>query len=102
MPTVKQALEILDLEIKRAKNLKYPCIKVIHGYGSTGAGGKIKTKLKEVLPQKIEEGQIKDFICGQDWSIFNSKTREIITSIKGTQNDKDLDKFNIGMTIIVL
>lgn len=102
MPTVKEALKILDLEIKRAKSLKYPCIKVIHGYGSTGAGGKIKTKLKDVLPQKIQEGEIKDFIIGQDWSIFNAKTRDILTSVKEAQNDKDLDKFNIGMTIIVL
>ena len=102
MPTVREAMEILDLEIKRAKNLKYDCIKIIHGYGSTGTGGKIKTKLREVLPQKIQEGQIKDFVRGEDWSIFNPKTREILNSVKDARGDKDLDKFNIGMTVIIL
>ena len=102
MPTVKEAMEILDLEIKRAKNLKCDCIKVIHGYGSTGTGGKIKTKLREVLPKKQREGEIKDFVHGEDWSIFNQKTREVLNSVKDARGDKDLDKFNIGMTVIIL
>lgn len=102
MPTVKEAMGILELEIKRAKSLKCSCIKVIHGYGSTGTGGKIKTKLKEILPQKREKGQIKDYIHGEDWSIFNKKTREVLSTIKEAQGDKDLDKFNTGMTVVIL
>ena len=75
---------------------------MIHGYGSTGVGGKIKARLKEVLPKKQREGEIKDFVRGEDWSIFNQKTREVLNSVKDARGDKDLDKFNIGMTVIIL
>ena len=101
MPTVKEALEILDLEIERAKRLKLPCIKVIHGYGSKGTGGKIKAKLKNVLLEKRKCGQIKDYILGEDWSIFNQKTREILNSVNVAKKDKDLEKLNLGVTIII-
>ena len=94
MPVVKQALRILDSEIERAKSAGVPCIKVIHGYGSTGVGGKIKARLMKVLEEKKERGYIEDFIPGKDWSIFNEKTRMVLDRGRGARNDEDLDKFN--------
>lgn len=102
MPTVKQALKILDLEIEKAKIAGVFCMKVVHGYGSTGVGGKIKAKLEEVLKKKKKNGEIKDFILGQDWSIFNEKTRVVLDKVRCARDDEDLDKFNIGITIIIV
>lgn len=102
MPTVKQALRILDLEIEKAKLSGVACFKVVHGYGSTGVGGKIKTRLSSVLRNKKNSGEIKDYIPGKDWSIFNEKTRMVLDKISNARNDEDLDKFNIGVTIIIV
>lgn len=99
---MRQALKILNLEIERAKSAGVFCIKVVHGYGSTGVGGKIKIKLVEELKRKKNNGDIKDFIQGKDWSIFNEKTRMVLDKVRGARNDEDLDKFNIGITIIIV
>ncbi|MBP5427520.1 MAG: hypothetical protein J6Y29_06530 [Clostridiales bacterium] len=99
---MRQALKILDMEIEKARSINISCIKVVHGYGSTGVGGKIKARLDAVLPKKKKDGQIKDFIPGKDWSIFNEKTRHVLDKVSGARNDEDLDKFNIGITVIVL
>lgn len=102
MPTVKEALKILDMEVEKAKSAGISCIKVVHGYGSTGVGGKIKARLTDVLERKKSSGEIKDFILGQDWSIFNEKTRGVLDKVECARSDEDLDKFNIGITVIII
>ena len=39
-PTVAEALKHLNFEIRHAKAAGCPVLKIIHGYGSTGTGGK--------------------------------------------------------------
>ena len=42
MPLVCEALERLDRELSAARQEKAKLLKLIHGYGSTGAGGDIR------------------------------------------------------------
>ena len=42
MPAVHEALQRLDREIGLARQQKHSLLKVVHGYGSTGAGGDIR------------------------------------------------------------
>ena len=48
-PTVHEALERLDRELTLARNAKTSCLKIIHGYGSTGAGGDIRIAVQKRL-----------------------------------------------------
>ena len=62
MPTVYQA-EILvrnNLEMNRAKGLKV--FKIIHGYGSTGKGGALRTGIRHYLDQLKGAKIIADYI----------------------------------------
>ena len=102
MPTVREALEILDLEIERARRQELPCFKIIHGYGSKGVGGKIKISVRNVLRDKKKLGKIKDYILGEEWSIFNQKTRELLAMVPDAKKDGDLERLNLGVTIIIL
>lgn len=72
MPTVTNALEHLDLFLKEVKRNE-KIVEVITGYGSTGGSSKIKNAVIKRLLEYKEKNYIKDFICGNELDIFNSK-----------------------------
>jgi hypothetical protein len=102
LPYVKDALQILEQEFIHAKNAKIKALKLIHGYGSTGVGGKIRKAVLNLLTEKKIKNQITDFVPGDQWSIFNATTRGLIDTCPEVSKDKDLEKCNIGMTIVIL
>ena len=102
MPTVYQA-EILvknNLETYRRKGIKV--FKIIHGYGSTGKGGALRTGIRDYLTQLKRAKIIADFVSGEDWSVFNETTRKILDLDNSFSKDSDLGKMNSGVTIIVI
>ncbi len=102
MPTVYQA-EILvknNLETYRRKGIK--AFKIIHGYGSTGKGGSLRTGIRAYLEQLKKAKIIADFVAGEDFSVFNETTRKILDLDNSFRKDSDLDKMNAGITIIVI
>ena len=50
---------------------------VIHGYGSSGKGGAIRTKARQWLNAQVRNGTIKAVINGEDFDIFNFKALEL-------------------------
>jgi hypothetical protein len=102
LPYVKEALYIFEQEFLRAKKSETVALKLIHGYGSTGVGGKIRTAVLKVLQEKKIKKQIKGFVPGDQWSIFNETTRNLIDICPEVSKDKDLEKCNIGLTIVIL
>lgn len=102
MPTVYQA-EILvknNIETYRRKGVK--AFKIIHGYGSTGKGGGLRTGLRAYLAQLKKAKIIADFVAGEDWSVFNETTRKVLDLDNSYRKDSDLEKSNAGITIIVI
>lgn len=102
LPLVKEALAILDQEILRYTKTNLKVLKLIHGYGSSGSGGKIRTAIRKELLQKKEKNEIINFIPGEKWSIFDEASREIITKSVECSKDCDLNKHNNGITIVIL
>lgn len=102
MPTVYQAEILLknNLETYRRKGIKV--FKIIHGYGSTGKGGSLRTGLRAYLTQLKKAKIIADFIAGEDWSVFNETTRKTLDLDNTLRKDSDLDKMNAGVTIIII
>lgn len=90
------------MEIVTAKRLGAKAIKVIHGYGSTGKGGKLKKGVLEYLEQQKNKGFIKNFVPGDDWAIFNPTARAILDSYAELSKDSDLNRNNPGITIVLL
>ncbi len=102
MPTVYQA-EILvknNIETYRKKGIKV--FKIIHGYGSTGKGGGLRTGIRAYLSQLKKANIIADFIAGEDWSVFNETTRKVLDLDNSFRKDSDLDNMNSGVTIIII
>ncbi len=100
MPTVEQALYNLDVFLRLSKNEKI--IKIIHGYGSSGRGGKIKNACREVLLKKQENGHIKGFIPGEAFSLPMGYDALIRTHLSILKTDRDFGKGNDGITYVII
>ena len=102
MPTVDQAERLLEGRLRRAKQEHLNAVKVIHGYGSSGTGGKIKKAIPGMMAGCIRRGFAKGFIRGEDFSIFNAETRAAFSVCPELRKDSDLERFNSGITIVLL
>ena len=100
MPVVDEALRRFDAALAGAR--KSPCVimKVIHGYGSSGPGGKIRTGLHRHLEALLRTGRIKAFVPGDRWDIFDAGARELLDICGDLRDDTDLGRFNRGVTLV--
>ena len=102
MPTVDDAIRRITYNIKNAGPFGVSAIKFIHGYGSTGKGGGIRIEARKYLERQKTRGMIKEFIIGEDFSIFDEKTRKAFLVCGDLRRDGDLERHNNGITIVIL
>ncbi len=102
LPTASDAIKRVTFNLRSGKSLGFTAIKIIHGYGSTGKGGKIRTETRRYLQQQKEKHIIRDYIAGEDFSIFNEATRTAFLACDELRRDRDLDRSNNGITIVIL
>lgn len=82
MPTADEAMNYLKMSISFCKQNKIACLAIIHGYGSSGKGGKIRVKARQWLNAQAQNGTIKAVINGEDFNILNFKALELKGNIK--------------------
>lgn len=102
MPSLDEARRAVIREIRRAKRENTRVLKIIHGWGSTGKGGTLCVGLRKSFKIRRKEGVIKDFINGEDFSIFNKATLDLIEAVPELRGDPDLNATNEGITILWL
>lgn len=101
-PTVEKAIRKLDKELYEASNNKIKAIRLIHGYGSKGKGGKIKKEVNKYLQMQVQREGITDFINGESWSIFCEKARKLLDTYDFLRKDEYLNRNNYGITYVLL
>jgi hypothetical protein len=101
-PTVLQALERLEREVVLARQQGCAALKVIHGYGSTGAGGDIRIAVQKRLRELLDSGTISGCIFGENWSKADDSSWRILQNRTELKSDPDLGKKNLGITIVIL
>jgi hypothetical protein len=102
MPSVQEALQRLDREIALARQGKVALLKIVHGYGSSGAGGDIRIAVQKRLHGLVEAGQIRVCIFGENWSKTDEGTWRLLQSQAELKSDSDLGRRNRGITVVVL
>ncbi|MGE5371170.1 MAG: Smr/MutS family protein [Solirubrobacterales bacterium] len=102
MPLVEEARKRLLDELKKAKTSGCKAIKIIHGYGSSGVGGKIKPAVHRSLAMRKREGGIREYVPGEDWEVFDERARRLLDEIQQLRKDSDLGKANPGITMVLL
>lgn len=102
MPTVDQANHRLIGELIRARAQGAKAVKIIHGYGSSGVGGKLRLGVRSALASQKRLGKVKDFVAGESWSIFDEAARRVLDLYPDLNRDKDFERGNAGITIVLL
>lgn len=100
LPTVDEARRRVIEEIRRARKEKAHVLKIIHGYGSSGKGGALCVGLRKSFKLRKKEGVIKDFIPGEEFSIFNATTLSLLEAVPDLRGDPDINATNEGVTIL--
>ena len=62
MPRAEQAIRQMLFELRRSPGLGCSAVKLIHGYGSSGAGGRIRVEARRRLNRMKEGGEIWGYI----------------------------------------
>lgn len=102
MPLIAEALQRLERELALARKENLKLLKLIHGYGSTGAGGDIRIAVQKRLMEMTKNGQIRACIFGENWSKSDEGTWKLLQSHPELKADSDLGQRNQGITIVLL
>ena len=102
LPTAGEAVRRVTYNIRNGKAWGASAIKIIHGYGSTGKGGKIRIEVRRYLNEQKAKGFVREVIPGEEFSIFSAATIRAFDACGELRKDHDLERHNNGMTIIIL
>jgi hypothetical protein len=101
-PTADVAIRRLKDELARVKVQRAKAVKLIHGYGSSGTGGVLRIAVRKELERMKNRGAIKVFVPGENFEIFSLDTIKMLDSCNTLRNDRDLGRFNNGITMVLL
>jgi len=101
-PTVNVGLLRLDHALAAARTARVPVLKLIHGYGSSGVGGRLREEVWQALTRHKRDGLISEFIPGEDFRLSNQTSWELLKRDKAIKEDRDFGRANRGITIVVL
>lgn len=102
LPTLEEARKIVAEQIRQAKRARVRVLKIIHGYGSSGKGGKLCVGLRRSFALRKREGAIREFIPGEEFSIFDARTLKLVEEVPEVRGDPDLNATNEGVTVLWL
>ena len=100
MPVVEEAVRRMSLGIQEMKVSGIKVLKLIHGYGSTGTGGKIRISVRDELENMKKRKLIRDYIPGEDFGPFGERSRRLTESDRTITKDPDYGRGNHGVTIV--
>ena len=100
LPDTATAMSRLNNGLYAARATGDRYAKIIHGYGSTGKGGAIKSAcLRELRGYKTRR-VIKDYCSGDKFGPFSEEGRRFATADPAVKKDKDWARSNDGITIV--
>ena len=101
-PTVDEARRSLISEMQSAKARGVRVLKVIHGWGSGGEGGKLGPAIRKSLRLRVKEGKAIAVLPGERFSSDTNEGRELVQRHPGLRNDRDYNRANPGITLVEL
>ena len=102
-PTVEVALERLRECLRNAMDLGIKAIILIHGYGSSGEGGRIKWAVHEALENNHFSDRVHEFHFGEQ-TAFGSEAYHALLRRRPSLKAhlKHFKEGNAGMTVLIL
>ena len=99
-PTVDEARRRLLKELDTARRSGSRLLKVIHGWGSSGEGGKIGPAIRRSLRLRVKEGKVVCFVPGERFSSDSLEGRDLQQRHPSARSDPEYNRANPGITIV--
>jgi len=101
-PVVEVALNKLNEVIEDSIRNDVKVLTIIHGYGSTGKGGVIRSECRKVLDFLKSKGAINDYVAGEDFNRRFGPVKALLQRYPQLASDKHLNKGNRGISLVIL
>ena len=102
-PTAEEALERLTSQVRAASEAGIRALIVIHGYGSSGSGGKIKWAVRDALENNYFSDRVDEYYFGEELALGSSGYQAVIK--RRATLKLHLSQFkigNAGMTVLLM
>ena len=100
MPLVRDALIRMHNEIAAARTHGVQVLILIHGYGSSGRGGAIKSEVHRQLHYLQDKKEINDFLPGELCEKRSGRYRQLVRRFPFLESR--LKNPNPGITVLVV
>jgi len=102
-PTVEEALERLTQQVRAASEACIRALIVIHGYGSSGSGGKIKWVVRDALENNYFSDRVDEYYFGEDLALGSSGYQAVMKRRASLKQRLSQFKIgNAGMTVLLM
>lgn len=101
-PSVDEARRRLLAAVQAGRRDKVRLLKLIHGWGSSGAGGKLGPAIRRSLRLRLKEGLVVRVVPGERFSSDTVEGRALLERYPQLRADPDLNRANPGITIVEL
>jgi hypothetical protein len=99
MPTVEAALQAMRDALTACRRRGLRAAILIHGYGSTGAGGAIRAAVRRCLGDGSMSGFVRDYAGGEQW---HWRKKELLSMCKELAAYEPRIANNEGVTVVII
>jgi hypothetical protein len=102
-PSAEEALDRLTIGLRRASEVGIKAIILIHGYGSSGEGGKIKWAIHDALNNNYFSDRVDEYHFGEQTAFGSEAYHALLKRRPGLKAYlKHFKEGNAGMTVLIL
>lgn len=103
LPKVDQAIEKFDQVLSELTGTAVQLVKVIHGYGSSGQGGRIKEAIRQELIYQRRDHLIHSYFAGEDLLPGKASYQDLVKQNPTVKQLLTKDMLgNPGITLVIL
>ena len=103
LPSVDQAIDRFDQIITELSGTAVQLIKIIHGYGSSGKGGRIKEAVRQELVYQRRDEFIHSYFAGEDLLPGKASYQDLVKQNPIVKQLLTKDMLgNPGITLVIL
>jgi hypothetical protein len=102
-PSTEEALERLTVALRRASEVGIKAIILIHGYGASGEGGRIKRAVHDALENNYFSDRVDEYHFGEQTAFGSEAYHALLGRRPGLKAYlKHFKEGNAGMTVLIL
>jgi len=102
-PSAEEALDRLTIGLRRASEVGIKAMILIHGYGASGEGGKIKWAVHNALDNNYFSDRVDEYHFGEQTAFGSEAYHSLLRRRPGLKAYlKHFKEGNAGMTVLLL